>query len=224
MISIIIPALNEESSIEDILIQINNLPGYKEIIVVDGGSCDRTVEIASKYSKVIHSKKGRANQMNKGANASHGDILWFLHSDSIIDMKSLKNIEKAIEEGYIGGGFSLYFHDFNTLFMKFVALTSNWRARFLGLYYGDQGIFIRRDIFYRTKGFKNIEIMEDWELSRRLKKTFKMKMLDISIGTSGRRFKNNGQLKTILLMHKIKLLYILGVSPSRLIRYYREAR
>ncbi|MCG8541958.1 MAG: TIGR04283 family arsenosugar biosynthesis glycosyltransferase [Clostridia bacterium] len=224
MISIIIPALNEEKTIETLLVSLNSLEGEKEIIVVDGGSCDKTVDKASKYARVIHSQRGRANQMNEGAKAALGDILWFVHSDSKIDKRSLGAIEKAIDNRYLGGGFSLEFYDYDTLFMRLIAKGSNLRAKFLGLIFGDQGIFIRRDVFFQIGGYPNIELMEDWQLSKRLHKAGRVKVLSIPIGTSGRRFKSGGQLKTLLLMQKIKLLYILGVCPAKLREIYREAR
>ena len=224
MISIIVPVLNEEKSIENTLRQLYSLNGQKEIIVVDGGSSDNTVQIASKLSTVIQSEKGRANQMNKGAKAASGDTLWFVHSDSKVSKDSLKGIEQAVSQGYTCGGFSLYFYDYDTRFMKFISKTSNWRAKYLGLYFGDQGIFVKKDIFDSLDGYKEMELMEDWELSKRLHKTEKMKMLDIKIGTSARRFKTGGQLRTMLLMQKIKILYVLGISPSKLNQMYREAR
>lgn len=224
MISIILPVLNEEKTIENTLLKLNNLKGDKEIIVVDGGSADDTVRIASQYAKVINSRKGRAFQMNAGAKASQGDILWFVHSDSVVSENSLESIEEAIREGYVGGGFSIYFYDLDTRFMRFVSTTSNWRAKYLGLFFGDQGIFVKRSVFEELGGYKEIELMEDWDFSRRLVKRGKMKLLDTKIGTSARRFKEGGQLRTLLLMHKIKLLYVLGVPPSKLNKMYREAR
>lgn len=224
MISIIIPVLNEEKNIENLLNQVSNLNGEKEIIVVDGGSIDNTVSIAKKYGKVIISEKGRANQMNLGVSESKGEILWFVHSDSKLDINSLLYIQDAVKNGFNAGGFSLYFHDYNTNFMKFVAKSSNLRAKFLGLFYGDQGIFVKKDVFNKINGYPNIEIMEDWQFSRNLYKNYKMTLLKTSIGTSGRRFKEGGQLKTLLLMHKLKILYLLNVSPKRLVRIYREAR
>lgn len=224
MISIIVPVLNEEKSIEKLLVHLGSLKGEKEVIVVDGGSCDKTVDIASKYAKVIHSSKGRSKQMNEGVKAALGDILWFVHSDSKLHNSSLECIEKAIQKGCIGGGFSLYFYDYDTLFMKFVAKTSNFRAKLFGLIFGDQGIFMKKDIFLKLGGYPDIELMEDWKLSKKLYKAGRATILKTPIGTSARRFKSGGQLKTLLLMHKIKILYVLGISPSKLKQIYREAR
>ncbi|KXG73865.1 TIGR04283 family arsenosugar biosynthesis glycosyltransferase [Thermotalea metallivorans] len=224
MVSIIIPVLNEERNIKGLLEQLNTLDGKKEIIVVDGGSCDRTVEIAADYARVICSEKGRAKQMNKGAEAAKGDILWFVHSDSIVHERSLQAMYRAVSQGYAGGGFSLYFYDYPTKFMKFVAITSNMRAKYFGLFFGDQGIFVKKSVFFQLGEYPDIELMEDWEFSRKLFKTSKTVVLDVPLGTSARRFKKRGQLRTLLLMHKIKLLYILGVHPSKLKEMYREVR
>jgi len=224
LISIIVPVLNEEKTIENTLIKLCALHGEKEIIVVDGGSSDNTVEIASKYATVLESQKGRAKQMNTGASIAKGSILWFVHSDSEVSTDSLEAIKNAINQGYVGGGFSLYFYDYDTRFMRFVSKSSTWRAKYLGLYFGDQGIFVRKDVFQELGGYKEIELMEDWDFGKRLGKKGKMKILDIKIGTSARRFKTGGQLRTLLLMHKLKILYVLGVSPSKLSKMYREAR
>lgn len=224
MISIIVPVLNEEKTIESTLSRLCALHGEKEIIVVDGGSSDNTVKISSKYGTVLVSQKGRAKQMNTGASVAKGSILWFVHSDSVVSTDSLEDIEKAINQGYIGGGFSLYFYDYDTRFMRFLSKSSNWRAKYLRLYFGDQGVFVRKDVFHEQGGYKEIELMEDWDFAKRLGKKGKMKILDIKIGTSARRFKTGGQLRTLLLMHKLKVLYILGVSPSKLNKMYREAR
>lgn len=224
MISIIIPVLNEEKTIKENLETLQTLSGDKEIIVVDGGSHDKTVEIAKDYATVINSPKGRAKQMNAGARAADGSILWFVHSDSKLDNNSIKAIEKAIEKGYIGGCFKLYFYDLDTRFMKYVANSSNRRAKYLKLIFGDQGIFMRKDIFEKLDGYKEMELMEDWHLSRRIHKLGKMKSLDKKIGTSARRFKHGGQLKTLLKMHKIKMLYILGTPADKLEKIYSEVR
>lgn len=224
MISIIIPVLNEEKVIEEKLQSLLKLKGDKEIIVVDGGSKDNTVYIASRYATLINGRKGRAYQMNDGAKVAKGDILWFLHIDSKVSEESAILIEKAISLGNIGGGLRLYFYDLDTYFMKFVSWSSNLRAKIGGLYFGDQGIFIKREVFEKLGGFKEVPLMEDWDMAMRLKKQGKMKMIDSNIGTSARKFKSEGQLKTLLFMHKIKLLYKLGVSEDKLRDMYYKSR
>lgn len=224
LVSIIVPVYNEEKDIEKIIYQINLLEGDKEIIVVDGESTDSTYIKASKIANVISSKKSRAVQMNNGAKASKGDIIWFVHADSILEKDSIKYIEEAIKEGYIGGGFSIHFYDYDTKFMKYISSTSNIRSGKYSLFYGDQGIFVKKDVFLELGGFPEIELMEDFKFSRMIIKKGKMKLLNKSIGTSARRYKNGGQLRTHLLMHKLRFLYLLGVSPKKLNKIYGEAR
>ncbi len=224
MVSIIIPVLNEGKNIKAFLTMLEKVKGKKEIIFVDGESTDNTVSTVRKCAKVLSSERGRARQMNEGAEYARGNILWFLHADSIVDPNSIGYIEKAIEEDeIIGGGFSLYFYDCNTLFMRYISTTSNIRAGKLGIYFGDQGMFIRKDVFEKLGGYADIDIMEDLEISLRLRKIGKMKLLRYGIGTSARRFKKSGPIKTHILMHKLRILYFLGVSSEKLNEMYRRS-
>lgn len=224
MISIIVPVYNEESTINDCLKRLDELKGNKEIIVCDGGSIDDTVRIARSNAEVLSTEQGRAFQMNAGAEMASGNILWFVHSDSIPDTNSIDAIERAIQNGYGGGCFSLYFHDYSDLSLKLVAMTSNLRARYLRLMFGDQGIFMTKDAFIKIGGYDEIPLMEDWNMSKALYKDFKVKILKEKIGTSGRRFKKDGVLKTLMFMHKLKLKYMTGTSPEELAKLYREVR
>ena len=224
MVSIIVPVYNEEKNMEEIIRTLESLEGEKEIIVVDGESLDNTFEESLKLSNTIRAKKGRANQMNQGAAAAQGDILWFVHADSKLEKDSIRHIEDAISEGYVGGGFSIYFYDYDTKFMRYISSTSNRRSILTGLFYGDQGIFVERKTFFEVGGFPDMELMEDFKFSRIIRKAGSMKLLEICIGTSARRYKNGGQIRTHLLMHRIRIMYLLGVSPRRLNKIYGETR
>jgi rSAM/selenodomain-associated transferase 2 len=222
MISIIVPVLNEEKQIEAFLKKLVELKGKKEIILVDGGSLDNTVKIASKYCSVAAGPKGRGAQMNYGASLASGNIFWFLHCDARVNNNALSEIEKCIKDGYTWGGFSLFFCDDETLFMKYVAYSSNIRGKHLKIVYGDQGVFIKREGFLQIGGYPEIALMEEWVFSKKAAKAGRMKLLDMRLGTSARRFHNGGPIKTLLLMQKIRLLYLLGVSPDKLEAIYRR--
>ncbi len=224
MVSIIVPVYNEENNIEGIIGGLQSLEGDKEIIVVDGGSQDRTFEKARRLARTLRAEKGRANQMNQGARAAAGDIFWFVHADSKLDEDSISHIEAAVGQGYVGGGFSLYFYDYDTRFLRYISKTSNRRPLLTGLFYGDQGIFVKKDAFFEAGGFPDMELMEDFKFSRLIRKTGRMKLLEKGIGTSARRYINGGQIRTHLLMHRIRIMYLLGVSPSRLNKIYGESR
>jgi len=224
LVSIIVPVYNEVNNIDDLIGMLQSLEGDKEIIVVDGESNDGTFEKAEKLEHTIRAGKGRANQMNEGAAAAKGDILWFVHADSRLEKDSIRHIEAAVAQGCVGGGFSVYFYDYDTRFMRYISKTSNRRPLLTGLFYGDQGIFVERNAFFEVGGFPDMELMEDFKFSRLIRKAGRMKLLEQGIGTSARRYRNGGQLRTHLMMHRIRIMYLLGVSPKRLSRIYGESR
>ncbi|MBQ6774704.1 MAG: TIGR04283 family arsenosugar biosynthesis glycosyltransferase [Synergistaceae bacterium] len=227
MISIIVPVLNEENNIAQLISSLQGLEGDKEIIISDGGSEDSTRELAEKFNvTVINSKPGRAFQMNAGANIARGQVLWFVHADSRVSSTSLHDINDAINNGAAGGFFKLRFYDSDSddKFMNFIARTSHTRAKNFCLIFGDQGLFLRRDIFNELGGFTEIYLMEDWEISRRLRKLHKagkIFALDTIINTSARRYITHGKYKTWLKMNIVKALYILG-CPTKFLRSIYE--
>ena len=225
MISVIVPVMNEAERIGKLIESLQGLSGDKEIIISDGGSTDSTREKLRAFDdvKTVYAPSGRGTQMNAGAARAEGNILWFVHADSVLSPSSLEDIDSAINDGAIGGFFRLYFYDADDWFMRFIAQTSHTRAKRFGLIFGDQGLFLRRDVFDGLGGFANIPLMEDWEISRRLRKFHRRGMiraLDTVIGTSARRYTENGRFNTWLKMNTVKALYILGVPAETLRRIY----
>lgn len=219
MVSIIIPTLNEETTIAGLLTNLKFQKGNFEVIIVDGGSHDETISIARSFSKVkiLPSAKGRAIQMNNGAKKAIGDILLFLHADTILPPDAILAIENSLVRNCVAGCFYLEFDDPNML-LKIYSLFS--RLNHSLFTYGDQAIFIRKSIFEKLGGFANIPIMEDVEIQSRLKTQGKFIKLDKPVQTSARRFLQNGIVKQQLLNMVLVVLFKLGVSPEKIKKYY----
>lgn len=228
-ISVIIPTLNEEKTLAHTLACTSTLD-VAEIVVADGGSTDRTVQMAEAFcarvlnARVVTAPRGRACQMNEGARASRGEILLFLHADTQLPAKAKRIIESALADSrVVGGRFDVRF-DRPSAWGTMISTLMNWRSRLGGIATGDQAMFVRRHVFERLGGFSDIPLMEDIEFSARLKHTGPTQALRESVTTSFRRWEQQGPLRTILLMWVLRFLYWIGVSPSRLSQWYKAVR
>ena len=223
-ISIILPVLNEEAHIVACLNVLQPLRGPEsELIVVDGGSRDRTVALAEPLAdRVIAGSRGRAAQMNAGAGQASGVILWFLHADSLPPPDAATLIRSALAQpNRHWGRFDVRLSGRHPL-LRVVETLMNLRSRLTGIATGDQGIFVRREVFERVGGYPALALMEDIALSRLLKRHSRPVCLRQRLTTSSRRWESNGILRTILLMWRLRLAYFFGADPDRLARmYYR---
>ena len=213
-LSVIVPALNEASGIRAALEALAPLRARgHEVIVVDGGSSDRTPELAAGLcDRVLSAPRGRAPQMNAGARAASGDVLLFLHADTRLPPRA----EALIPNSSVWGRFDVQIEGRHPL-LKVVAWGMNLRSRLTGIATGDQAMFVRRDAF---PGFPEIPLMEDIELSKRLKRFGPPLCLRHRIVTSGRRWEKRGVVRTVLLMWRLRLAYWLGADPRRLATRY----
>jgi rSAM/selenodomain-associated transferase 2 len=220
-LTIIIPVFNEENSIEKTLLSAAS-NDQVEIVVVDGGSWDKSVEIAKKYGvKIKFSQPGRAKQLNVGSKEAQGKVILFLHADTQLPKGYLQCIQNAMLEkhNYVAGAFRLSFNSTQKS-LKCIAAAANIRARFLQFPYGDQAIFLRTDLFRELGGFAELPIMEDFHLIQRVRRQGRICILDQQIITSARRWQQKGILKTTLINQLMLLGYLLGVSLDVLAEFY----
>ncbi|MDH3980695.1 MAG: TIGR04283 family arsenosugar biosynthesis glycosyltransferase [Gammaproteobacteria bacterium] len=225
-ISIIIPVLNEAGAITATLESLQPLRrNGHEVVVVDGGSHDASVALAEALAdQVVHSERGRASQLQAGASAACGSILWFLHADTLPPPHADRLIQDALHpESACWGRFDVQFPERHRL-LRLVAWSMNTRSRLTGIATGDQGIFVTRDCFEQAGGFPSIPLMEDIALSRTLKRRSPPACLRQCLTTSARRWRKHGTVRTILLMWGLRLGYFLGISPRRLAGYYAAHR
>jgi rSAM/selenodomain-associated transferase 2 len=224
-LSVVVPMLNEESVIGETLVALRTSAPDAEIIVVDGGSVDRCADVARKLAdRIIATSRGRARQMNAGAALGGGDILAFVHADTRVPPTFEKDILDALgESGVVGGRFDIELDDPSFVY-RLIGNLISLRSRISRTATGDQAIFVRRAVFEALGGFPDLELCEDLDFSRRLKRAGKVACLDSRVTTSARRWRHDGLARTVLRMWAIRALYLLGVSPSRLKQIYADTR
>lgn len=220
-LSIIIPVLNEELNLSRMSGHLQSIHQQAhEIIIVDGGSVDNTLAIAHELTdSVIVSQAGRALQMNSGASLASGDVLLFLHADTLLPADTVKIISNLSHRKNYWGRFDVRLSSSRFVFRLIEGLM-NLRSCLTSIATGDQAIFIERGLFDHVGGFPEIALMEDIEISRRLKKISKPVCIKQKVITSSRRWESKGVVVTVLLMWKLRLYYFFGASPEKLKQLY----
>ncbi|MBW3565393.1 MAG: TIGR04283 family arsenosugar biosynthesis glycosyltransferase [Acidobacteria bacterium] len=219
-LSIVIPALNEENRI-GVAVSSAIEAGASEVIVSDGGSSDATVSVARERGAIVVSVPGpRGRQLNEGAARAEGDVLAFVHADTTLPRDAGAAIGEAMEEGVEFGGFRIGFVE-RSARLSIAAAMINLRTSLTKCPWGDQAQFIRRDVFEEVGRFREIPIMEDYELALRMKKRGRTKVLDARVLTSGRRFLEKGVLGTAFINWRIITAWHLGADPQELAVLYR---
>jgi rSAM/selenodomain-associated transferase 2 len=225
-VSIIIPALNESARIVRTLSMLQELrrAGH-EVILVDGGSRDGTVEIAARWvDRITHGPTGRALQMNAGAREARGEILLFLHADTLVPPAAAAAfLARFPSSSRVWGRFDVRLSG-RPFLLRIVESLMSLRSRLTGIATGDQAIFVRRDAFEQVGAYPEIPLMEDIALSRALKRLSRPLCIREPVVTCSRRWEVNGIVRTILLMWRLRLAYAFGADPRRLARLYAAGR
>lgn len=218
-LSVVIPTLHEAKNIGALLERLSRTPGVSEVVVSDGGSTDGTREIVrASRARLVESEPGRGTQLRAGAREAKGDILLFLHADVVPPRDLAAQIEGALDQGYVGGNFQLLYPGGGALGRWLEVLAPFYRR--LGRYYGDSGIFVRRQVHDEMGGFPEIPIMEDVVFVRRLEAAGKTAYLPGPMVSSSRRWEGRST-RILLLWAFMQVAFALGVGPHELARFYR---
>lgn len=223
-VSIVIPTLNEARAIGATLDAISKLSGRHELLVVDGGSEDQTVDIVRRAGiPAMTCERGRGRQMHQGALTASADVLWFLHADTHPPSDAIDRILEALAQtSVVGGNFALHF-DGGTRPARLLTRVYPW-FRLLGLCYGDSGIFVRTAVYREIGGFHPYPIFEDLDLIQRLKRRGRFVHLPCELVTSSRRFEGRSFTRTFARWTAMQVLFWAGVHPNVLGRYYSDVR
>jgi rSAM/selenodomain-associated transferase 2 len=237
VLSIVLPALNEEAALPGVLASLARQEGAPpfEVILADGGSADRTVASFGRWARerpvdglsareVVRARPGRAVQMNAGAAAARGEVLLFLHADTELPAGALRAVAAAMADGaVIGGGFALRYTESKVL-LRLIAWYATLRSHVRGIHYGDQAPFVRRAVFEAFGGFPEVALFEDLLLARAMRAAGPVTTLPLAVRTSARRLLEGGVARSALRFTWIKARYALGVDPSQLRGDYPDVR
>lgn len=224
MVSVIIPALNEASGIAATVLAVLAIEPKLEVIVVDGNSADGTAAVASRAGAVVlQSAPGRGTQLAKGAAEAHGEILWFVHADTLPHPSALAEIRAALLDPTVAGGNFRVCFDGRAAATRFLNRLQGMRAR-VGWHYGDNTIFVRREVYWRVGGFRPYPLFEDADLVKRIARVGRFVTLAGPVTTSSRRFEGGRFVSTGLLWIVLQILYWVGVPPRTLARLYAPIR
>jgi len=228
LISIVTPVLNEEANVRSYLSHLDSLEGDFEVIVVDGGSSDGTLEELTSNMKgfghrirVLQSSRGRAVQMNEGAKRADGDVLLFLHADCVLPEDALVLVQRELHGKTIGGGFKQTFSD-SDLFLKALSAIGNLIVGLTKIFFGDFGIFLRRDVFEKIGGYDRMIFLEDVEICRKAKRCGKLIQIDRPTYTSARRYAIEGRIRLNIVFALGWFLNMFGLRPYFLKRYIAD--
>ena len=225
LVSIVVPVLDEAAALPGLLDHLAELHGRFEVVVADGGSSDGSVELARAHamSPRVVAARGRARQLNAGAEAARGEAFVFLHADTRLPYDAYTSLSAALREfDVVGGNFALRFGGED----GFSRVLGAWYAgqRRLGIYYGDSAIWARRGAFEALGGYRDLAIMDDYDFVRRLERRGRTACMPGPAVTSARRWQRIGLARTIASWVVIRWLYLAGVPAARLTRLYREVR
>lgn len=219
-VSVIVPVINEQEQLATTLSHVPLAPG-DELIVVDGGSTDQSLDIARQFTPhVLNSPPGRARQMNLGAAHATGDVLLFLHADTILPPSGLDAVRRAMQAPQTAGGAFRLAITPATPALRLIAWVANLRSRFAQLPYGDQALFVRRSLFETLGGYADEPFLEDVKLVRALRRHGRLALVPQPVQTSGRRWLDEGVVYTTVRNNVIVGLFFCGVAPATLKRWY----